>query len=196
MVSAHVFLAAPAKQELSLKVSLLWAFLLVVILLVGWALTLLSLPGNWLIVAAVTAYVLVVPAESPVGVGWGVAVALVFLAAVGEVLEFLAGALGAAKAGGSRRGAVLALAGSLVGGIAGLFFGTPIPVVGPLLVAVLLAGAGAFIGAVLGERWKGRGFDDAWKVGKAAFWGRLLGTVAKAVIGAAMVGVTIAALLV
>lgn len=176
--------------------SLLWAFLLVVILLVGWALTLLGLPGNWLIVVAVTAYILVVPAESPVGVGWGVAVALVFLAAVGEVLEFLAGALGAAKAGGSRRGAVLALAGSLVGGIVGLFFGAPIPVVGPLLGAVLLAGAGAFIGAVLGERWKGRGFDDAWKVGKAAFWGRLLGTVAKTVIGAAMVGVTIAALLV
>ena len=84
-------MAAPANQELSLKVSLLWAFLLVVILLVGWALTLLGLPGNWLIVVAVTAYVLVVPAESPIGVGWGVAVALVLLATVGEVLEFLAG---------------------------------------------------------------------------------------------------------
>ena len=100
-----------------------------------------------------------------------------------------------AKAGGSRRAAIPALLGSLAGGIVGLFVGLPIPIVGPIIGAVLLAGVGAFAGAVLGEQWKGRSFDDSWRVGKAAFWGRLLGTLAKTAIGAVMVGTTIAALL-
>ena len=120
---------------------------------------------------------------------------MVVLAALGELLEFLAGALGVTKAGGSRRGAILALVGSLAGGIVGLFVGLPIPVVGPIVGAMLLAGAGAFAGAVLGEQWKGRSFDDSWRIGKAAFWGRLLGTVVKTAIGAVMVGATIVALL-
>jgi uncharacterized protein YqgC (DUF456 family) len=176
--------------------SMLWAFLLLIILLLGLVLTLLGLPGNWLMVAAVIIYVLLMPERSPVSIGWGVAVALAVLASLGELLEFLAGALGAARAGGSRRGAMLALVGSLVGGIVGLFVGLPIPVVGPIIGAVLLASAGAFTGAVLGEQWKGRTFDDSWRIGEAAFWGRLLGTVAKTAIGAAMVGTTIVALFV
>ncbi len=175
--------------------SFFWASLLVVILLVGWVLTLLGMPGNWLIVAAVVGYVLLVPEQSPVAIGWGVVVALAVLAVVGELLEFLAGALGATKAGASKRGAVLALAGSVAGGIAGLFIGVPVPIVGPIIAAVLFAGLGAFAGAVLGERWKGRGFDESWQIGKAAFWGRLLGTLAKTVVGAVMVGIAAAALL-
>ncbi|MBN2580301.1 MAG: DUF456 domain-containing protein [Pirellulales bacterium] len=176
--------------------SFVWAFLLVLIVLFGWLLTLVGLPGNWLMVAAVIVYALLIPQQSPAGLGWGVVAALVVLAALGELLEFLAGALGAAKAGGSRRGAVLALAGSMVGGIVGLFVGLPIPLVGSLLGAVLLAGAGAFIGAVVGEQWKGRSLDDSCRIGRAAFWGRLLGTAAKTAVGAAMVVTTIVALLV
>ena len=175
--------------------SFFWAFLLLMILLLGWVLTLLGMPGNWLMVAAVIGYVLLVPESSPADIGWQVALGLVVLAVLGELLEFLAGALGVAKAGGSRRGAVLALVGSLAGGIVGLFAGLPIPVVGPMVGAVLLAGAGAFAGAVLGEQWKGRSLDDSWRVGWAAFWGRLLGTVAKTTIGAIMVGTTIVALI-
>ena len=172
-----------------------WALLLLMILLLGWVLTLLGMPGNWLMVAAVIGHVLLVPEDSPLAIGWAVAVVLVVLAALGELLEFLAGALGVAKAGGSRRSAVLALVGSLTGGIIGLFVGLPIPVVGPILSAVLLAGAGAFVGAVLGEQWKGRDLNHSLKTGHAAFWGRLLGTVAKTAIGAVMVATTIAALI-
>ena len=172
-----------------------WAFLLLIILLVAWVLTLLGMPGNWLMVAAVIGYVLLVPEESPLSIGWAVAVTLGALAALGELLEFLAGALGVAKAGGSRRGAILALLGSLTGGIVGLFVGLPIPVVGSVISAVLFAAAGAFLGAVLGEQWKGRGLNDSLKTGHAAFWGRLLGTVAKTAVGAVMVATTIAALI-
>ncbi len=176
--------------------SFFWAFLLLLLVLFGWVLTLLGMPGNWLMVAAVIGYVLLVPTQSPLGIGWGIVVVLIALAALGELLEFLAGALGVAKAGGSRRAAVLALLGSLVGAIVGLFVALPIPVVGPILGALLLAGVGAFVGAVLGEQWKGRGLGQSCRVGQAAFWGRLLGTVAKTAVGAVMVGTTLVALLV
>jgi uncharacterized protein YqgC (DUF456 family) len=174
--------------------SFLWAALLVIILFLCWVLTLLSMPGNWLMVGAVIGYAFLVPEDSAVSIGWGTAIAVLVLAALGELLEFLAGALGVTKAGGSRRGAVLALVGSLAGGLVGLFVGLPIPIVGSLLGAVLFAGAGAFVGAVLGEQWKGRSFDDSCKIGEAAFWGRLLGTVAKAAMGAVMVATTLVAL--
>ncbi|MBN1590513.1 MAG: DUF456 domain-containing protein [Pirellulales bacterium] len=176
--------------------SFLWAFLLVVVLLAAWMLTLLGVPGNWLIVAAVIVYVLFVPPESPRAIDWTSVFVLVVLATVGELLEFVAGALGVTKAGGSHRGAILALLGSLAGGIIGLFIGLPIPVVGSLLGAVLLAGVGAFTGAVLGEQWKGRGLDDSLRIGHAAFWGRLFGTVAKTALGAAMIATTIVALII
>lgn len=174
--------------------SIFWAALLLIALAACWVLTLLGMPGNWLMVAAAAGYVLLVPAESPAAIGWTTVVVLIVLASVGELLEFLAGALGVAKAGGSRRGAVLALAGSLAGGVVGLFVGLPIPVVGSLLGAVLLAGAGAFVGAVLGERWRGRQLGESLKIGEAAFWGRLLGTVAKSAVGAVMVAVVLIAL--
>ena len=173
--------------------SMVWACLLVIILLAGWLMTVLGMPGNWLMVAAVVGYVLVVPEDSPVAVGWPVAIAVGVLAAVGELLEFLAGAFGVAKAGGSRRGAVLAMLGSIVGGILGLFIGVPIPIVGSIVAALLFAGLGALAGAMLGERWYGRSLGRSWQIGKAAFWGRLLGTFAKTVVGAVMVIVAIIA---
>ncbi len=166
--------------------SVVWAILLVLVLAVCWILTLLGMPGNWFMVAAAAGYALLVPAESPLSIGWATVIALLVLAAIGELLEFLAGAAGVAKAGGSKRGAALALVGSIVGGVTGLFVGVPIPVVGPILGAVLLAGGGAFVGAVLGEQWKGRDIDESMKIGQAAFWGRLLGTAAKSAVGAVM----------
>jgi uncharacterized protein YqgC (DUF456 family) len=144
----------------------------------------------------VVVYVILVPGQSSVGIGWVTAVVLLLLALLGELLEFLAGAMGVTRAGGSRRGAVMALAGSLAGGMVGLFVGVPIPMIGPVLGAVLLAGVGAFAGAVLGEQWKGRSLEESVKIGESAFWGRLLGTLAKAVVGAVMVGVAVIALVV
>jgi len=176
--------------------SIVWALLLILIVLAGWILTLLGMPGNWFMVVAVIVYVLLVPVGSSAAIGWGVVVALVALAALGELLEFLAGALGVTRAGGSRRGAVLALAGSLIGAVVGLFVGVPIPLVGPAVGAVLLAGVGAMVGAVLGESWKGRGLGESCRIGRAAFWGRVLGTVAKTIVGAAMVATIVIALLV
>ncbi len=173
----------------------LYAALLIVVLLSGCVLTLLAMPGNWLMVAAAAFYAWLAPGEGRLTIGWEVVGVLLILAVVGEALEFLASALGAARAGGSKRGAILAMAGSMVGALVGVFVGIPVPVVGPILAALLFAGLGAFAGALLGEIWKGRKLEKSWQVGKAAFWGRVLGSMAKTAVGAVMVVVTIAAML-
>lgn len=71
----------------------------------GWLLTLLGMPGNWLIVAAAALYVLVVPGESRLAIGWPAVALLAGLAILGEIAELVAEALGVSKAGGSRRSA-------------------------------------------------------------------------------------------
>jgi uncharacterized protein len=174
--------------------TLLFALLLVVVLLASWGLTLLSLPGNWLMVAATAIYACFVPAASPAGIGWKVVAAILVLAALGEVIELLSGVAATARAGGSRRGAALALVGSLVGAIVGVFVGLPIPLAGSVIAALLCAGLGAMAGAMLGEIWAGRNFDASWRIGFAAFRGRLLGAAAKTLIGGLIVATVIAAL--
>ncbi|MBN2291963.1 MAG: DUF456 domain-containing protein [Pirellulales bacterium] len=167
--------------------SIVYAILLILVLMCFWLLTVVGMPGNWMMVAATALYAWLVPEDAATSLGWGVVLAVALLAGFGELLEAIAGALGVAKAGGSRRGAVLALLGSLAGGIVGMFVGLPIPVVGPLVAAVLFAGTGALIGAMLGEQWKGRNLDESWAVGKGAFWGRLLGTLSKVFVGSIMI---------
>ena len=59
-------------------------------LLVGLIVTLLGMPGNWLMVVATAAYVALAPANSSAAIGWKVVVALLILAILGEIAEFLA----------------------------------------------------------------------------------------------------------
>lgn len=173
----------------------LYLFLLFTVLATGWVMTLLSMPGNWVMVAAAAVYVFLVPDEHRF-LHWTAVGILAGLALLAEVLELAAGAVGAARAGGSKRGAILAAVGSMVGALAGAVVGLPIPVVGSVIAAILFAGLGALGGAMLGESWKGRGLEESWKVGQAAFWGRLLGTLAKTTIASAMVAVAVVAALI
>jgi uncharacterized protein YqgC (DUF456 family) len=175
---------------------LLVAVLFGITLAVSWVAQLLGLPGNWLIVAVAAGYAGWGPTESAADLGWHVVAALVALAVLGEIVELVAGAAGVSKRGGSRRGAMLAIAGSLVGSIVGMFVGLPIPFVGSLVAAVVFAALGALVGAMLGEHWKGRDFDASLEIGKAAFVGRLLGTVAKMMICSVMVAIALGALVV
>jgi uncharacterized protein len=174
----------------------IFALLLVVVLLACWLLTLLSLPGNWLMVMVTAIYAFFMPCDSRAGIGWPVVVAILIMAILGEVVELVSGAAGTAKAGGTRRGAVFALGGSLLGSILGVFVGLPIPVVGPIFAALLFAGLGAMAGAIFGEFSVGKDLTTSWQIGKAAFGGRLIGSLAKILLGAAMLVVVIAALLV
>lgn len=165
--------------------------LFVLVLMVNAGLTLFGMPGNWISVAAALLYEWLVPAESDLRLGWGFLAAILVLAAVGEVLEFVAGAMGVTRQGGSRRSAVLAVVGSLAGGIAGAILGLPVPVIGSVVAVVLFSGIGALAGAFWGEyMWMGRDADASVRVGIAAFWARLLGTFAKSLMSG---GILIAA---
>ena len=162
---------------------------MVLILAAGWLLAVFSLPGTWLIVIVAGVYSFFVPDTWRIDVGW-VVVSVVFgLAVLGEVIEALAGMLGASHAGGSKRSAFLALLGSLGGALLGGMLGLPIPLIGPVVAVVLGAAIGATAGAVIGEQWKGSATAQSWKVGKAAFWGRLLGTLGKVVCASIIVAI-------
>jgi uncharacterized protein len=172
------------------------AVLISALALTGWIANILGLPGNWLIVVLAWGSWWLAPEESRIHVSLLPAVAIVVAAILGELLEFIAGALGASRMGGSKRGTLLAIGGSIAGAIVGLFFGSiiPIPIVGPVLVSLLLGAGGAFAGAVTGERWAGKDWEASIQIGNAAFWGRLLGTVGKAVCGTMAVGILLAAI--
>ncbi len=175
--------------------TVVFALLLIVVLSACLVVTLFGLPGNWLILAATAIYSCLTPARSPVAIGWQPIVVLFVIAVVGEIVELAAATVGTAKAGGSRRGAALALAGSVVGAVVGVLIGIPVPLVGPILAALLFAALGALAGAMLGELWAGKNWAASWRIGKAAFRGRLAGTLAKMSLGVLMVAVVIVALL-
>lgn len=166
--------------------------LFVLSLVVGWCLTLVGMPGNWLIVAAAAVAALLIPEGARTDLTWITVIVLVILASIGELLEFAAGAMGVARVGGSRRAAALAIVGSLVGGVTGAVVGLPVPIIGPVLAALLGASLGALIGAYVGEDWASQDFQQSIRVGHAAFWGRLLGTVGKLAVGTIMVLVALA----
>lgn len=165
--------------------------LLTLLALGGWAANALGMPGNWGIVALAGICFWFSSEESRTNVALLSLVLIVCIAIVGEVLEFLASAMGASRVGGSRRGAILALLGSITGAIVGLVMGTaiPPPIVGNVMASLLLGASGAFAGAIAGERWDGKEWEQSIQIGTAAFWGRLLGTVGKAVCGTIACGV-------
>ena len=178
----------------------MWDYLLVVsaILLLlgatmlGWALTLLGMPGNWLIVGATALYAWVGPVSGLPQIGWGVVGVLAVLAAVGELAETAAGMWGARRAGGSRRAALFSLVGSLLGAIAGAALGMPVPLIGSAIAAIAGGAVGALAGAALAEHTRGETSGQAFRVGRAAFWGRLLGTGVKTLVATALaVGVLV-----
>ena len=172
----------------------LLAMLLVGATVVGWVLTLVGLPGNWLMVLAAAGYAWLGPEVGVMEISWKTVLATVALAAGGEVAEFVAGMWGTRRAGGSRRAALFAMAGSLLGAIGGGTLGLPIPVVGPPIAAVLGGAVGALVGASWAEHSRGERMQKSWLVGQAAFWGRLLGTGVKTAAATAIALVIVVAL--
>ena len=81
------------------------AILLLLVAVFLWALNLIGLPGNWLVIVAAGLYAYFMPADTRLDVGLWTLLGLVGIALLGEGVEFVAGAAGAKKAGGSRRSA-------------------------------------------------------------------------------------------
>ena len=155
------------------------AVVLTVLNLVFWVGILFNLPGTWLMVLVTALLKWWLP--DYVQVSWTVLGMAAGLAVLGEVLEFVLGAAGSRRAGGSTRAAALAIVGSLVGGLLGTAL--PVPVVGTLIGACL----GAFAGSLIGDLWAGRPLFPSFEAGWGAAVGRFWGTIAKLAIGAVMV---------
>lgn len=163
-----------------------WAIGLLLANGLAWVSTAFTLPGNWLIVGFTALYAYFLPQELEPRVGWTVVGITFALAALGELIEFIAGAAGAAKQGGSRRGVVLAIVGAFVGSLSGAAVLSPIPLIGPVIGALGGAAVGAFAGAYYGEEGMGRTQAERIAIGKGAMIGRLLGTAGKLLIGIVM----------
>jgi len=153
--------------------------LLLVILVAGWLLNLLGLPGLWVMLLGHVAFAFVT--GWGVYVGWPSVTILLALAIVAELAEFFAGAAGSKKAGGTRRGMAGAVVGGLIGGIVGSFV-IPIIILGTIVGAV----GGSFIGASLVEWLIHPDEVRAAKIGFGAAKGRLLGIILKGTIGLIM----------
>ncbi len=148
-------------------------------ILVGLALDLLGLFGNWIILAAmVVAWI----ATGFVHFGWlGIGLMLA-LAILGEVLETIAAGYGAKRFGGSKGSMLAALAGCLGGAI--LFTPLiPVPLVGTLIGACI----GAFLGAALWEyvRHEKKPGEALW-TGLGAAIGKVAGLFVKTLAGFGM----------
>jgi hypothetical protein len=159
------------------RVAWLYYILLLLISLCGLFLTILGLPGLWLMVAATAGYAWLTGWDHFVGLPSLVALMIVGLLA--EAAEFFAGAAGSKAAGGRMRGMIGAIVGALIGGIAFSF--VPIPVVSTIFGACF----GAFLGAALMEL-TDKDFRHALRVGYGAAKGRLAGIIVKLGFGIVM----------
>jgi len=158
-------------------VEIVAASIVVVAALLGVVLTAATLPGIWLmILAAAGCQAWLMLREPPVQMfEWWTLGACIIIGLVAEGVEIFASAVGAKKAGGTRRGAI----GSVIGALAGALLGTvliPVPILGTIVGAALGAGGGAMIA----ERHEGRKtWREASTIGAGAAVGRLAATVAK-----------------
>lgn len=155
--------------------TLLWmaSALLIVAGLAGTVLP--ALPGTVLVLGGI---VLGAWIDGFARVGSGTLAVVTVLAVLAWVLDYVAGVLGARRAGASRQ----ALVGAAVGTVVGLFMG---------LVGVFFM---PLVGAAVGEYLAREDEQRALRVGVATWLGIMVGLVAKVVIAFMMIGIFIAAL--
>jgi len=158
--------------------SVAWWVLSVLLIGVGLAGTVLpAVPGTAFVLAGI---VLGAWIDDYKRVGSTTLVIVALLAVLAWVLDYVAGLLGAQRAGASRE----ALIGAVLGTVAGLFMG---------LVGVLFM---PLVGAAVGEYIARRDHGQALKVGTATWIGMMLGLLAKLVLAFMMVGIFVVALVV
>ena len=157
---------------------MLYLLLVLLILLnaVWLVLVIFGLPGNWLIVISTCLFAWWRWEDGVFSIY--VLIAMVALAVLGELFEFLGGMHGAKRAGASWRGSIAAIAGAVAGAVIGTF-----------LIPVLFLGTilGACIGAGLAtwslELSRGRKMDESVRCAVGAGLGELLGITAKVTVG-------------
>lgn len=143
----------------------------------GLVLLIVGLPGTWLIVVAAAVFAWISGGSA---IPWSAVVIFILLSAGAEVFEAVVGAWGARKYGGSR----WAMAGAVVGGIAGAILLAGFP---PVIGSIIGAFAGSFGGAFLLEYAANRDFRKARSTGKGAFYARIVAVVTKVALAIAMI---------
>jgi uncharacterized protein YqgC (DUF456 family) len=154
---------------------LLW-LLSVVLIVVGLAgIVLPALPGTLFILAGIVVGAWI---DDFTRIGVGAVIAVVVLAVLAWVLDYVSGLLGARRAGASRQ----AIIGAAIGTVVGLFMG---------LVGVLFM---PLVGAAVGEYLALKDHGRAAQVGVATWLGIMAGLLAKVVLAFMMFGFFLAAL--
>lgn len=155
---------------------LLW-LLCVLLIVAGVAGTILpALPGTAFVLAGVVLGAWIGDFQQ---VGSGMLWLIGGLAVLSWVLEYVAGLLGAQRAGASRE----ALIGAAIGTVVGLFMG----IVGVLFMPL--------VGAAAGEYLARRDHGRALNVGVSTWIGMMVGMIAKVVLAFVMIGLFIVALI-
>jgi uncharacterized protein YqgC (DUF456 family) len=106
-------------------------------------------------------------------VGWPTLGLFTLLTVIAQVMDFLASAFGAKRAGAGVR----AFWGATIGAVVGIFFGLPGIILGP------------FIGAVLGELSGGSNLHQSGRAGFGAWLGLIVATAIKLAVAFLMIGV-------
>lgn len=158
-----------------MELTTLWWLLAILLILVGFAGNILPLlPGTPLMLIGM---LLAAWLDNFNRIGAFSIGVLVVLAILSQLADFLAGTLGAQRAGASKQ----ALWGATIGSLAGIFAGLPGMLLGP------------FVGAAIGELIAEQDLLKAGKVGLATWIGLVLGMAAKIAIGFTMLGVFVLA---
>jgi uncharacterized protein len=145
------------------------AVLGILIMAVALFLTPLGVPGLWIMVA-------VLGVGTWLGaVGVAILVMCVVLAAAAEVVEYLIIDRLNVRYGGSR----LAFWGAIIGGVAGVLIGMPVPVIGSIIAGFL----GSFAGAAMATLYETRKVESAARVGWGTLMGRMWAAAAKVAAG-------------
>ncbi len=148
------------------------------LMVVGLAGTVLpALPGTLFVLAGIFVGAWI---DDFTRIGWISLTVVSVLAIAAWTLDYVAGLLGAKKAGASR----YAIAGAAIGTVVGIFMG---------LIGVLFM---PLVGAALGEYLARKNHQQALRVGISTWLGIMAGLVAKVVIAFMMIGVFVAALLI
>ncbi|MCL2646789.1 MAG: DUF456 domain-containing protein [Phycisphaerales bacterium] len=149
--------------------------LVLLLSLVGVALNVLSLPGNWIMFVAAVILSACHHWQSPSAT---ILVLMFILLLAGEAIEFFGSVVGARKFGASTAAAWAAIGGTLTGGLIGSFI---LLIVGSLIGAIV----GAFLAALAVELLKQRPLKHATWAAIGAVLGRIVGTAAKLAFGLA-----------
>ena len=138
--------------------------------------TIMGLPGNTLIFLTGLAYGYYDHFEA---MDYAILVIVFGIFIIGEMIDFVAGLIGAKKEKASKRAIFATFIGTIIGGI----WGTAVlPVIGSLLGALL----GAFVATALAEYSKTKDITQAKRVAKSVVKGQIFGILIKATAAVSM----------